>query len=224
MGKAVNVSDINKMSLNSLQVCTVLPFLSCFCQNEWGTLTRIISHEFWKESVVAITMATKALVPKLSAASEGAIPELDQGCFDLPAFPTDSCVCTLGTGRALEPHSSCCYCLPRWTRTPSTPTSPCPQYYPALLLLSLLLSHSLSPFLTQSLRLSPLLLSVFVPQGPVVQLKLSVTQRNPNWLSSAACYQLCTFCICASLQGRKNIDFAHDSVIIIGFESLLSLQ
>lgn len=27
-GKAVNVNDINKMSLSSLQVCTVLPFLS----------------------------------------------------------------------------------------------------------------------------------------------------------------------------------------------------
>lgn len=49
--------------------------------------------------------------------------------------------------------SSHCYCLPRWAWTP-------------------FLSFSLSlPLLLHSL-------SVFVPLGPVVQLKLSVTQRN----------------------------------------------
>lgn len=97
--------------------------------------------------------------------------------------------------------SSRCYCLPRWARTP----------YLSLLLL---------PFLSRPLSIAPSLLSVFVPQGPVVQLKLSVTQRSPNWLSSAACYQLCTLCICAlSLSVQKSIDFTHDIVIIIGFES-----
>lgn len=95
-----------------------------------------------------------------------------------------------------------CYCLPRWVRTPCPP--PPPQLLSltlSLSSLSLSLSHSLSLFRSRSLPLSHSLLSVFVPQGPVVQLKLLATQRNPNWLSSAACYQLYTLCVCAPSQG-----------------------
>lgn len=101
---------------------------------------------------------------------------------------------------------------------PTTPTPLCP----ALLLLPFSITFPLCLSISSSLSTSPL--SVFVPQGPVVQLKLSVTQRNPNWLSSAACYQLCTLCIYAPSLHRKCIVFTCDNVIIVGLDSLLSLQ
>lgn len=153
------------------------PFVPCFCWNEWK---KICMHHFSSSkkslSVAVVVMATKALVPKI--ASECPTPELDHGCFDLPAWPNRQ-LCTLGTGRALEPHSHLAAIV-----CPGGPGRP------------IFLSFSCL-FLSRPLSIALSLLSVFVPQGPVVQLKLSVTQRNPNWLSSAACYQLCTLCICA---------------------------
>lgn len=114
-------------------------------------------------------------------ASEGATPELDRGCFDLPACPNQQ-LCTLGTGRALEPHSHLAAIVcPGGPGRPvflPPPTHSLSLRSAQLSFSSLSLSHSLSLSRSRSLPLSPSLLSVFVPQGPVVQLKLSVTQRN----------------------------------------------
>lgn len=78
---------------------------------------------------------------------------------------------------------------------------------------------------SQSLTLSPLLsLSVFVPQGLVVQLKLSVTQRNQIGFHLKPVTSCAHCAIVLPLGTRKIIDFTRDTVIIIGFESLLSSQ
>lgn len=102
-------------------------------------------------SVASVVLATQALVPEIAPfASEGATPELDRGCFDPPACP-DRQLCTLGTGRALEPHShlAAIVCPGGPGRPPASlqlpPTSPPPH----------LLSHSHSRSLPLSLaRLS----------------------------------------------------------------------
>lgn len=111
-------------------------------------------------------------------------------------------LCTLGTGRALEPHSHLAAIV--------CPGGPGRRVF--------------LPPRSQSLTLSPLLsLSVFVPQGLVVQLKLSVTQRNQIGfhLKPASCAHCA---IVLPLGTRKIIDFTRDTVIIIGFESLFSSQ
>lgn len=60
---------------------------------------------------------------------------------------------------------------------------------------------------------SPPSLCVFVPRGAVVPLELLVTQRNLNWLSSAACCQLWTLCCCSAC-GTSDSDSAFG-----GFQS-----
>lgn len=123
-------------------------------------------------SVAAVAIATKALVPKLSVCLWRCNTWTRPGLF-WSACPNRQ-LCTLGTGRALEPHSHLAAIVcPGGPGRPVFLPPPSLSFYVSaqLSFSSLLLSHSLS----RSLPLSP---SVFVPQGPVVQLKLSVTQRN----------------------------------------------
>lgn len=83
-------------------------------------------------------------------------------------------------------------------------------------------SHSLSR--SPSLPLSRSPPSVFVPRGPVVQLKLSVTQRNQIGFHLKPVTSRVHGAIALPLSTRKSIDFTRDTVIIIGFESSLSLE
>lgn len=133
-------------------------------------------------SVAAVAIATKVLVPKLSIRLWRCNTWTRPGLFWSACLPRPTAVYFRDREGPWATLSSRCYCLPRWARTPclspsSPTTSPSPSP-PQLSFSSLSLSRSLSLSGSRSLPLSPSLLSVFVPQGPVVQLKLSVTQRN----------------------------------------------
>lgn len=107
---------------------------------------------------------------------------------ELVRRPLDQQLCASGTGRRGRGT---------WARLSSSLLlfaqvgQAAPPYlppHPLLFFLSLaLLSHVTPPLLPTS-HLHHLSAPVFVPRGPVVQPKLSVTQRKPNWLSSEACY------------------------------------
>lgn len=214
-GDAFNTGDLNKMPLRFVSVYK--PFQRVFfCWNECRTLTCVISHEFLKRvSMLRLSLwQPRLLFQNCPFASEGATPELDRGCFDLPVCPQPTAVHLRDSEGPWATLSSRCYCLPRWARMP------CLSLPPSITLPNLPSPLSLSLSIYLSFSLAPLCLLSHRDLWSNWSSRLHKETQIVFHLQPVTSCALCTFVLPLSTKNAWILPMAI--FIIIGFESKLS--